>query len=756
MSIAKRVSSLAIITGCFFILMAVGRSQDRLDLHPSATVSWTKILEAGSIPTVPLAPNRMVHRPLIGPGPRGIGAQNDAGKPAEATSSIRKYQGVAGISAPPSLSFEAIPDNNFLIPPDVMGAVGPSHVMTMLNSETRIQDKSGSVIATLSTQSFWTGATGLSGSVFDPKLMYDALSGRWIAAIDADSRSATSSVFFAISGSDDPTGSWTFYSIDSDPSNLVWSDFPGFGCNGTWIVITNNMFTVSASAFVGVKMWVIDKSTVLSGSTATVTTFNTGFDLAGGIDGFTLQPVQALDTSSALYLIDNSGVYRTSDTTFLLRISMITGTGSSPSWSVLPGSVFTGSGLFAVPNNFNWNQVDAQQSGDTVKIETNDIRALNAVYRNGRIWCSHSAGLPAKIAPTPNRTAVFWYQINPAATPAPIVHSGVIDGGAGVHYFFPSVTANSRNDMCIGFTRSDATRFPEGVVTGRLAGDASGTVRPIEVVKTGESSYSKFFGGSRNRWGDYTATVVDPSDDLTFWTIQEYARPKAGTGRNDGRWGTWWAMVEPDVVLPIQLLSLGATVQPGNAVRLEWSTMSETNNYGFYIERRREEEQEFMNPADNFIPGQGTSIEPRSYVWTDEILPAGTYRYRLRQVDLDGLQEFSYEISVTVGEVLAVGSDNAAPFTFALGQNYPNPFNPSTSIEFTLPEAGETTLKMYNSLGQEVALLVDGHLQAGRHSIRWNAGDLPSGTYTCRLTSVPSLSGSESSLTRTRRVLLIK
>lgn len=124
---------------------------------------------------------------------------------------------------------------------------------------------------------FWTSGTGLSGSPFDPKIRYDAGTGRWIATVDADARSAASAVWFAMSASSDPTGSWSFFAFIADGSGTTWADFPGFGFNSTWIAITNNMFSVAADTLVGVTMWVIDKSTALAGGPLTVTTFPTSF-----------------------------------------------------------------------------------------------------------------------------------------------------------------------------------------------------------------------------------------------------------------------------------------------------------------------------------------------------------------------------------------------------------------------------------------------------------------------------------------------
>ena len=741
-------------------------AQEKMILQPAGTVSWGDIVRYDATHSTSPASPRMIPEPMPGPDPQAITEggviQNRPPRTRDnKKNDMENYftpQDATHTAAPPSLTFQAIYDNSTYIPPDTHGAVGPSHVMTMLNSQTRIQNKSGTITSTVTTAAFWTSGTGLSGSVFDPKILFDPISNRWIATIAVDAVSSTSRIFLAVSSTSDPTGTWTFFSIDADAANTTWADFPAVGLNGTWIAITSNMFTVSSGLFQGVKMWVIDKSTALSGGPLTVTTFATRFDLIGGVSGFTLQPCQALDTSSVLYLVDNSGWYRMSDTTFLIRITRITGTGSSPSFSVLPGSSFGSTGLFPVVNNFNAAQADAPQlgAGDTANIETNDYRYLNAVYRNGMIWCAHSAGLPAKVAPTPNRTASFWYQIDPSATPNPIAQSGVIDGGTGVHYFFPSISANSRNDMCIGFSRCDASRYAEGVVTGRLSTDPPGTVKLIELIKSGESPYSKFYGGTRNRWGDYSATVVDPSDNITFWSIQEYAGTKVGSGKNSGMWGTWWARVEPDVVLPIQLASLSASVVNGNNVRIEWSTISETNNYGFFVERRRSTETEFSTLENAFVPGNGTTLEPSAYAWTDEHASPGVYYYRLRQVDMNGSVTYSYTITVTVEGVLSVGDGKTAPHSFELGQNYPNPFNPSTSIGFSIAEAGWVTLRVYNSLGQEVDVLTDNHREPGTYVIHWDGKALPSGVYTYQLTS-STRSGVENHIsTSTKKMLLLR
>ena len=79
--------------------------------------------------------------------------------------------------------------------------------------------------------------------------------------------------------------------------------------------------------------------------------------------------------------------------------------------------------------------------------------------------------------------------------------------------------------------------------------DPPNSIREPVTLKDGEGPYTKTRGGL-NRWGDYSGAQVDPSDDLTLWTVQEYARIPTGRGDGSGRWGTWWGRVGGGPPLP--------------------------------------------------------------------------------------------------------------------------------------------------------------------------------------------------------------
>jgi hypothetical protein len=509
---------------------------------PAGKLSWDEMLEIEA--RAPSAPQGQRYIPRgEGPGPREIGIQPEQPiAPATSLPEItpppdeREGRGPFGMTS----TFIALEDANTSIPPDTMGAVGPNHLMTMLNTQVRIQNKSGTNISTVTLSTFWSSITG---DPFDPKVIYDAATGRWLSTVDLDGNSTTSGIGFAISDTSDPTGNWTFYSYDADASNSTWADFPGFGVNDRWIAITNNMFTVAGSPlFSGIKMWVIDKSTALAGGALTTTIFAPGFDVTpGGYYGFTMKPCQDLDNSSptVLYIVDNSGW--ASGGTFLMRLSRITGTAASPSWSVVPGSpVVATAGWFVVVNNFTWTLIQASQPGTGTTIDTGDGRMTDPVYRNDRIWAVHSGGLPAGGAP--NRTAAFWYELDPAQlSTTPIIQSGVLDPGTGSHYSYPSIVANKNDDVAIGFSHANSSTYIREMATGRLSTDAAGTMNTPYEIRPGEDTYVKDYGSGLVRWGDYSATRVDPVDDTTFWSIQQRAVLDVGAGASDDRWETNWS-----------------------------------------------------------------------------------------------------------------------------------------------------------------------------------------------------------------------
>jgi len=191
--------------------------------------------------------------------------------------------------------------------------------------------------------------------------------------------------------------------------------------------------------------------------------------------------------------------------------------------------------------------------------------------------------------------------------------------------------------------------------------------------------------------------------------------------------GATWVDASSSLPLPVELTSFTASAS-NNAVSLSWITATETNNYGFEVERRTvNSEQQTMNGWQKigFVKGAGTSNAPKAYSYSDATASAGRYVYRLKQIDQDGSFKYSDAVEVIFMK----------PAAFALEQNYPNPFNPETTINYQLPDASNVTLKVYNIIGEEVATLVNETKNAGSYTAQFNASQFSSGVYFFKLTA---------------------
>jgi hypothetical protein len=184
--------------------------------------------------------------------------------------------------------------------------------------------------------------------------------------------------------------------------------------------------------------------------------------------------------------------------------------------------------------------------------------------------------------------------------------------------------------------------------------------------------------------------------------------------------------------VPIQLAGFFATVLSEGGVRLDWRTISETNNYGFEVQKAFEKPENFQTIPNSFIPGHGTTIEPQEYTFTDPAPVTGVTYYRLKQIDLDNSVHFHEPVRV---DYVTGVAGNGVPIVYFLSQNHPNPFNPSTTIRYGIPDAGMVNLELYDLVGQRVRSLVQETQEAGTYEIRLDAQGLSSGTYFYRLQS---------------------
>jgi len=426
-------------------------------------------------------------------------------------------------------------DNNFsglgnpttgrdVIPPDTMGAAGPNHLVSILNSDFGVFDKSGHVSQSVDLQAFWsslgTGAGQPANFPFDPKILYDQQSGRFVAVTLGGTSAPNSWVMIAVSSTSDPTGAWNKWAIDADKDNNAQTsnsaDFPGLGVDAFNVYVTANMFNGNSAQYT--KAWVIPKAQLLAGSNP-ITWFEFFPPRLPG-SGFTMQPAHTFGAAAAEYFLFEG-------TASHLAVAWMDNLSGTPVWHA-PLQV-------AVTPYISGNLPDAPQLGIDCTISTADTRLLNAVYRNGSAWTTHSVAASGKVE-------VAWYRINPG--------TGTVESQGRVNnpsrwYYFPSIAVNKDNVAAIGFSGSSATEYAGGYYT--IVQPSTGIAEAVGLLKAGEAPYNKTFGGTENRWGDFSATVVDPTDDTSFWTLQEYAHfPVAGVSQ----WGTWWGKFTPGAASP--------------------------------------------------------------------------------------------------------------------------------------------------------------------------------------------------------------
>lgn len=227
----------------------------------------------------------------------------------------------------------------------------------------------------------------------------------------------------------------------------------------------------------------------------------------------------------------------------------------------------------------------------------------------------------------------------------------------------------------------------------------------------------------QNKMGDYFDMVSDINGAYLSW---------AATFNNEQ--DVYYSFITDTTIVPVELISFNAS-SDGKEVILNWSTATELNNQMFEVQRSLEG-SDFATIG--FVYGKGTTTERQDYIYSDKILADGKYCYRLKQIDYLGHYEYSDIIEI---ELRAFNS-------YLLEQNYPNPFNPLTTIGYGIKEKSNVKISVLNSIGEEVALLVNEEKESGYHTVEFNASNLPSGVYFYRLQA--------GSFIESKKMLLIK
>ena len=443
--------------------------------------------------------------------------------------------------------FQGLTDDNTSYPPDTQGAVGTNFVVTMLNTQVRFLTRSGVAINTMSLAQFWSSTNiGSFTQVFDSRIVYDPYNNRWIACAGVDPSSSNAGILIAVSRTSNPTNTgdagWNMRRVKADSTSQRWADYPMLGFNKDWIVVSANLwFTPTyGSAFSRSQFYVFNKTNLYTGSFANPTLLSSTNNPGNEFPAITYD-----NSLSTLYILQDvngnfqgNGFMRVLSITGAIGSEVLNNAGTSATYLLTPS---TWSDL--QPNN---GADFAPQSGLSVKVQNNSSVVGSAIYRNGYLWLAHTVFLPAG---APTHSAIQWWQIVPDLG---IAQLGRIEDTTGSNYYaFPTMAVNRFNDVLIGFSRYSSNQYVSANYAFRAFSDPLNTMQTERAFKAGEDSYWKQQSGTpaRNRWGDYSATCVDPLNDGDFWTLQEYSTPHVGSLVNfSGRWAVWWGNVT--VVVP--------------------------------------------------------------------------------------------------------------------------------------------------------------------------------------------------------------
>jgi hypothetical protein len=453
---------------------------------------------------------------------------------------------------PPLLTFDGINSAQSgcgCLPPDTQGDVGPNHYVENVNTAFRVYDKNGNPLTpTTQFDSLFAPLVGTPCSNLnagDPFVLYDHQADRWLISDFAFATFPGPGPFFqciAVSTSPDPAGTYNLYALQHDPT-LDWlGDYPKFAAwdsggatpQNTYIYTVNLFDGVPSIAFAGVRVYALDRASMLAGGPANAISFLIPPGPTGLGDSYSLVPAYfrtgdppPAERNAMLLAVDSPASNPTTLTQvkgWILHVDFAT-----------PGNSTLGVGGDHAPNalinvdpfveawtNTAGFQIVPQMGTANLLDTLGDKIMTPVVYFNDggteSLWADQTVMVTFPAGPS----AIRWYQFNVTggSFPAMAAQQQTFDNaGDGLWRFMTSIAVDNAGNTAIGYSVSDETIFPGIRYAGRLASDPPGQLAQGEAIMTVGGGAETHSAG---RWGDYTYTSIDPSDGMSFWHVNEY------------------------------------------------------------------------------------------------------------------------------------------------------------------------------------------------------------------------------------------
>ena len=552
------------------------------------------------------------------------------------------------VSQPPVLltSFEG-PDMGSSIPPDPILAVGPNHIIAMVNTEFAIYDKQGNLLFSRSADQWFANVSPYNG-LFDPIVMYDNLSERWIQCWDLqDDNNQTGYWLVSISDDSDPMGTWMNYSFPAHLNGSTpagnWGDYQKVGYDHQAVYLSGRQFSFGGG-FNYCKVRIISKAELYdpAGGPVNYTDFWNFRDPNNPgvlVDGPPIAAAHLDSTDNKAYIIVDSPY---NNSTFVTLWTISDPLGSSPGVSATN-----------IPTLGAYPPPDALQlGGGSPRIDSGRRAYRNPVYRDGKIWVSTAVAGGSGFLYAFGRYLKIDVNSNS-------IDEDVTFGEDGSYYLYPAVMPDADDNVILTFTRSGSSEYAGAAFAGRQAGDPPG-ISPSDLMQAGGGNYVVTFGGTRNRWGDYMGIALDPAFPNTVWAIAEYAK-------SINQWSTWIGALTYSYFGVRGLVKDAVSGDPIYPADIEVVELSRTVN---------------PDPQGNYLvlsPVQDLTFNVSAFAYQDRTLNLSLAANDTDVVDI----ELQPEVQATfAGKVIDPQSGNGVEATiefYAHGNPNPGPYATTTT-----------------------------------------------------------------------------
>jgi hypothetical protein len=407
------------------------------------------------------------------------------------------------------------------IPPDSNGDVGPTQVFVAANGRFRVYDKSGVLGPLDITADAFFNSVRNNSTISDPHVRYDRLSRRWFVC--AINTSSTNNRFvLAVSDSSIITGSgsFTFFFFnqqDPPPAGDAgkFLDYPTMGVDANALYIGGVRF--NPTVFDGCPVFVIRKSSVLGAGPMVVTAFRTISSATAGT--YVPQGVHNDDpTATEGYFIGTDAAVFSR-----LNVTRVSNPGGTPS--------VTNFQVTVPANTFPLLQRHLGAAANR-RLDALDDRLFaaqimkNKITGTSSLWTAHATAVnnTGVAAATLSRNASRWYEIGTLSTTPTLLQSGTLFDNAATNprgFWIPSIAMSGQGHAVLGCSTAGINNYADVAVAGRYNTSPLGTLDAFVNATNSTTAYN-VQAVDGQRWGDYSQVVVDPTDDMTMWTFQEY------------------------------------------------------------------------------------------------------------------------------------------------------------------------------------------------------------------------------------------